>query len=188
MYGLVNNGVRSFILKHHDEDTWSRICNRAGVPDDEFENLSAYEDGITYALVSAVSHELAVPAERVLEIFGQYWVGFSKVTAIGKLVDHGASELMEQIRGLDEMHERIQMSMPHLDPPSFDFQEDPDGNHRLHYISSRQGLAPMVIGLLKGMAEDCGVGIEIDHVENRESGASNDVFVLRILSKTASAA
>ena len=95
-------------------------------------------------------------------MFGEYWVGFSKATAVGKLIDQGSETLIDRIKGLDEMHERIQLTMPHLNPPSFDFEEMPDGNHRLHYISNRDGLAPMVIGLLQGMAKECGVGIAVE--------------------------
>ncbi|WP_299508351.1 heme NO-binding domain-containing protein [uncultured Roseobacter sp.] len=188
MYGLVNNGVRTFIVDSHGEETWRAICSKACVPDEEFENLTAYDDAVTYALVSAVSDELGLPAEKVLEVFGSYWVGFSKSTAIGKLVDHGAETLIDRIRGLDEMHERIQMTMPHLDPPSFEFEEMSDGNHRLHYMSNREGLAPMVVGLLKGMADECGVEIDITHAESREDGATHDIFLVRIDRVAASAA
>ena len=188
MYGLVNNGVRTFIVNAHGEKTWRAICARAEVDDEEFENLSAYDDEITYRLVGAVSAELDLPAEKVLEVFGHYWVGFSKSTAIGKLVDHGAETLIERINGLDEMHERIQMTMPHLVPPSFAFEEGTDGMHVLRYMSHREGLAPMVIGLLHGMAEDCGVALNIHHAEKREEGAPHDVFHLQIKRGAASAA
>ncbi|MEM9707536.1 MAG: heme NO-binding domain-containing protein [Pseudomonadota bacterium] len=180
MYGLVNNGVRTFVVNAHGEDTWRTICRKADVPDEEFENLTAYDDAVTYALVGAISEELDCPAEQVLDIFGSYWVGFSKSTAIGKLVDQGAETLIDQIRSLDEMHQRVQLTMPHLDPPSFDFEERPCGTHRLHYMSNREGLAPMVIGLLRGMAEDHGVSIDVTHEESRAEGAANDVFAIKI--------
>lgn len=188
MYGLVNNGVRKFIVDSHGEDVWREICEKAGVPDEEFENLTAYDDQHTYALVGAVSEKLGLPAERVLEIFGEYWVGFSKATAIGRLIDQGSERFIDRIRGLDEMHERIKLTMTHLDPPSFEFEEVSDGNHRLHYISNREGLAPMVVGLLHGMAKECGVTIDVAHAESRSDGADHDVFTLRIETAAATAA
>lgn len=180
MYGLVNNGVRAYVMNAHGEPVWRRICAQAGVPDEEFENLTAYDDAHTFALVGAISDTLALTPETVLEVFGEYWVGFSKATSIGKLIDQGGDSLVDRIRGLDEMHERVQLTMPHLDPPSFEFEERPDGLHRLHYISSRESLAPMVVGLLKGMARECGVTIDIAQVESRSEGADHDVFTLRI--------
>ena len=188
MYGLVNNGIRTFILDAHGEETWAIICEKASLPNAEFENMTAYDDADTYAIVSAVSETLDLPADEVLRVFGHYWVGFSKSTAIGKLIDHGAETFIDRIRGLDEMHERVQMTMPHLDPPSFEFEESDDGNHRLHYISGREGLAPMVVGLIQGMAEECGVSVDVRHRECRSRGAEHDIFELRIESGAASAA
>ena len=152
MYGLVNNGVRTFVMKAHGEDTWRDICKQAGVSDEEFENLTAYDDETTYALVGAISQTLDMPVTEVLEAFGHYWVGFSKSTAIGRLIDQGGATLVERIRGLDEMHERIQLTMPHLNPPSFEFEDLPDGTYRLHSLSDLTGWVPMVIGLWHGMA------------------------------------
>lgn len=188
MYGLVNNGIRNFIVNAHGEEVWLRICEKAQAREEEFENLTAYDDGVTYALVGAVSEVLALSTADVLKVFGQFWVGFSKSTAIGRLIELRGETLMERIRGLDEMHEQIKLTMPHLDPPSFEFEEMPDGNHRLRYISSRDGLAPMVAGLLHGMAEECGVKIEVQLIESRADGAEHDVFNLRILSDVATAA
>jgi len=172
--------MRTFILDNHGEDAWRMICKRSQVPHEEFENLTAYDDAHTYALVDAVAEALEIPAEKVLEVFGEFWIGFSKASAIGKLMDLGSETLIGRIRGLDEMHERIQLTMPHLDPPSFEFEERADGNHRLHYISNREGLAPMVVGLLQGMAKECGVTVDITHLERRSDGADHDVFNLRI--------
>ncbi len=185
MYGLVNNGMRTFIVDRHGEDSWRAICTRARVSDEEFENLTAYDDAQTYALVGAASETLGMPTEKVLQVFGEFWVGFSKASAIGKLIDQGSETLIGRIRGLDEMHERMRLTMPHLNPPSFDFEERADGNHRLHYISNREGLAPMVLGLLQGMAQECGVTIDITHIERRSDGADHDVFSLRISSAAA---
>ncbi|WP_136444085.1 heme NO-binding domain-containing protein [Pacificoceanicola onchidii] len=188
MYGLVNNGIRTFILDSHGEATWQAICDKAGVTDEEFENMASYDDGQTYALVGAVSETLSLPAETVLEVFGEYWVGFSKQTSVGKLVDQGSETLIDRIRGLDEMHEMVKTTMPHLNPPGFDFEERPDGNHRLHYYSSREGLAPMVVGLLRGMAQDSGVSVRINQLEYRGKDSDHDVFSVRIESAEASSA
>ena len=188
MYGLVNNGIRTFVVDAHGLETWEEICRKAGVDEAEFDNLTAYDDAHTYALVGAVSETLGVPAEQVLEKFGCYWVGFARSTAVGQLIDQGGESLIERIRGLDEMHERVERLMPHLEPPSFDFTEGEDGRHRLHYHSKREGLAPMVVGLLQGMARESGCGLEIAHVESKADGAPHDVFEFVILPGVAAAA
>ena len=187
MYGLVNNGMRTFVVDAHGEDTWHAICEDAGVDVAEFETMTAYDDAITGALVGAISRHLDLPVAEVLEVFGTYWVGYSKQTAIGKLIDHGGETLWERIRGLDDMHERVQLTMPDLEPPSFDLEPLADGSQRLHYHSTREGLSPMVIGLLHGLAEECGVKVQIEHLASKSHGADHDIFGLRIIAKSAAA-
>jgi len=187
VYGLVNNGVRTFICEAHGEQMWQDICAKADVNPEEFETMTAYDDALTYALVGAVSETLDLSPEKVLEVFGEYWVGYSKATAVGKLIDQGGDTFLERLRGLDDMHERIQMTMPELEPPSFELEERPDGTHHLHYHSSREGLAPMVIGLLRGLAEECGVEVDIEQVDKAASGVTHDVFGLKIKAKAAAA-
>lgn len=186
MYGLVNNGVRTFVVDNHGEETWNLICDKAGLDAEEFETMTAYDDSVTYAMVAAVSETLDLSSDTVLEVFGRYWVGFAQSTAIGKLIDLGGDTFWERIRGLDDMHERVQNTMPDLDPPGFDLEDLPDGTKRLHYYSSRDGLAPMVVGLLHGLATECGIEVEIDHVEAKADGSEHDIFQLSV--KTAKAA
>lgn len=187
MYGLVNNGVRTFVLESHGEETWQDICAKAGTSHDEFETMTAYDDALTYSMVGAVSETLDLPSDKVLEVFGEYWVGYAKSTAIGRLIDQGGETLWDRIRGLDDMHERIQMTMPDLEPPSFDLEELDDGSCHLHYYSKREGLAPMVIGLLHGLAEECGVSVDIQHLQSKADGMDHDVFGLRIRAAVAAA-
>lgn len=182
MYGLVNNGVRTFVVEHHGSETWEAICAKLGLDADEFETMTAYGDDLTYDLVGAVSETLDLSAETVLEVFGEYWVGYAKSTAVGKLIDLGGDTFWERIRSLDDMHERIQNTMPHLEPPGFDLEDVPNGNRRLHYYSKRDGLASMVVGLLHGLAKECGVEVDIEHIEAKADGADHDVFGLSIKS------
>lgn len=180
MYGMVNDGVRTFIIESFGEKTWNRIAERAGVPV-SYEPLLAYDDAVTIGLVSAASEELNISPEQVLETFGDFWIDFASDTMIGRLLSFGGETLFENLYNLDEMHERIQLSLPHLAPPSFRFEESDGEWHRLHYRSGRDGLQPMVIGLLKGLARSCGTQIEVRLEQSRLSGADHDIFALRVL-------
>ena len=55
-------------------------------------------------------------------------------------------------------------TMPELVPPSFEREPQDDGSSILHYRSSREGLAPMVIGLVKGLAKRYDVEIDVQHL------------------------
>ena len=43
----------------------------------------------------------------------------------------------------------------------FELEERDHGNYHLHYCSDREGLEHMVIGLVRGLAKESGVEIEI---------------------------
>jgi hypothetical protein len=48
----------------------------------------------------------------------------------------------------------------------------------LHYFSDRPGLAPMVVGLLEGLAEIFHTSIDIAQVAHRDAGDDHDRFAL----------
>lgn len=161
MYGMVNQGVQTFVTDNFGHEDWLDVCARAGVADTEFEGMLTYPDDITYRLVGAICEKYGLSAADALETFGSYWVGFAKTTTVGKLMQFGGQDLADRLAGLNEMHSRVKISMPHLQPPHFEFEECDDGTFRLHYSSQREGLEHMVIGLVKGLAEESGDQIEI---------------------------
>ena len=186
MYGMVNQGIKDYVTDNLGEPTWRKILEKSGLDSDQFETMLAYDDDLTYKLVFAASDVLGLSTDEILESFGDFWVDFARNTAIGRLLDFGGETLFELLDNLNEMHERIQLSLPHLRPPAFDFEMG-DGNlHRLHYYSEREGLQPMVIGLVKGLARTCGDDIRIRMVESRLYGADHDIFELEVCESAAS--
>ena len=180
MYGMVNEGIRTYIVEHAGAETWGEIAAKAGLDGEDFETMLAYDDDITYRLVGATSEVMGLEPKVVLEAFGEFWIDFSSSTAIGRLLNFHGESFVEQLDGLNEMHAKIKLSMPHLNPPAFDVEEQLDGAFRVHYRSDRDGLQPMVIGLLKGLALANGEEIEIDLTQSRLDGADHDIFVVRL--------
>jgi hypothetical protein len=161
MYGLVNQGVESFVKQTFGPAEWADLCARAGLAGQHFETMISYPDDVTYRLVTAICEKHGMPAAEVLEGFGDFWVDFASETHVGRIIDFGGPSLFDRLAALDEMHERIRMGMPHLRPPEFEFEDLGGGTARLHYASRREGLEAMVIGLVKGLARDTGERIEI---------------------------
>jgi len=162
MYGLVNRAIEDLVRKQHGEATWQRIRERAGVPGRAFVAMESYPDAITYALVGAASEGLGLPAESVLEAFGEFWMTYTAEEGYGDLLGLMGSTFEQFMDNLDAMHTRIAATMPHLVPPTFHREALADGASILHYESEREGLAPMVIGLLRGLAQRFGVAITIE--------------------------
>ena len=84
------------------------------------------------------------------------------------------------------MHDRMIMSLPELRPPSFDVEFITDDQLLLHYHSDRNGLAPMVVGLLHGLALEFGQKIAVQHQARKDAGSDHDIFLVDLLEVEAS--
>jgi hypothetical protein len=180
MYGLVNKAIEQLITTRHGVDTWRRIKQAAKIDMDSFGSMDAYPDEITYALVQAASDELDLPVARLLEAFGEHWIHYTGHEGYGALMHLAGSTFVEFLQELDNLHSRVALSFPDLVPPSFDCTDIETHSVRLHYRSTRAGLAPMVVGLLRGLGAAFKLsGMTIEHDIRREDGAEHDQFLIR---------
>jgi hypothetical protein len=176
VYGLVNKAVEQMVCMHYGESAWERIKERAGVDVDVFVSNEGYPDDITYRLVAAVSAELDLPAGAVLEAFGQHWVLHTAREAYGGLLEAAGRTLPEFLGNLPDFHSRVAMIFPNLQPPRFVCTDVKPGSLRLQYHTHRQGLAPFVIGLVKGLGTMYATPVEVRVVASRDQGANHDEF------------
>ena len=179
MYGLVNQGMQDFVTRAGGEGLWRQVCASVGVDAGVFVGMNTYPDATTYRLVEASAQALDLPAEEVLRRFGRHWILYTARRGYGAIFDTMGRTLVEFLANLDMMHTRLSLSMPELRPPSFVCELLADGCIRLEYRSERDGLAPMVTGLLEGLAEMYGEELVVEHTGDRADGADYDVFVLR---------
>ena len=161
MYGLINKAVEGLVRSKFGDATWDRIRTRAGLPDEPFISMEQYADKTTYDLVGAASAELGAPAEAILEEFGLYWVKYTAEAGYGELMKSAGKTFPEFLRNLDQLHTRVKLAFPHLAPPSFAVSDETAGSLTLSYYSGRPGLAPLVVGLLRGLADRFSVDVQI---------------------------
>jgi len=74
----------------------------------------------------------------------------------------------------------VGQSFPKLRPPSFRFDVIDDDLIRMHYHTAREGLCPMVIGLLNGLAKRFESELKIEHDRCKRSGAEHCEFLLTL--------
>lgn len=177
MYGLVNRGVEDMARSAGGQTLWDRIRASAGVEDEIFLAMKPYPDEITYRLVTAASAELGLPAEEILRRFGQHWIVYTAQEGYGPLLVMGGRDLPTFLRNLDAMHVRVAAEMPELAPPSFVVTEIDEHLLRVDYRSHREGLAPMVAGLLEGLGELFDTPVDITRLEDSELAGSTAFLV-----------
>lgn len=185
MYGLVNRAVEELVCTQFGEATWEAIRAEARVDTEVFVSMEPYPDDVTYQLVNAASKILGIPAEQVLITFGEYWTLYTAREGYGELLKMSGNTLPEFLRNLDNMHARVGLLYPELQPPSFECTEVSEQGMLLHYRSHREGMAPLVVGLLQGLSKMFAVNLAIEHVQKRPAESDHDVFRLTYLEKVA---
>ncbi|MAC19231.1 MAG: heme NO-binding protein [Phycisphaerae bacterium] len=183
MYGLINKAIRGLVVEQFGQEAWDRIRRRAEIEDDDFVSMTNYDDSLTYDLVGAASEELGLGADAILEGFGGYWVRYTGVEGYGHLLDSAGSSLPEFLANLDQMHARVKLAFPDLKPPRFRVSDSDEAGLVLHYYSHRPGLAPLVIGLVKGLADRFGDVVEVEHLPMNTDGDEHDAFRVRYVSR-----
>lgn len=178
MYGLVNQAVEDLAVRLGGPELWSTIVERAGMELPVFITMEAYDDALTYRLVEAASDVLGLSPEEVLEAFGEHWILYTGSQGYGPMLDAMGTTLPQFLGNLDSMHSRIALSMPDLRPPSFACEELDGQRLLVRYWSERAGLAPMVVGLLKGLGTRFNLDISVTVTAPKSESVDHDTLLV----------
>jgi hypothetical protein len=176
MYGLVNKAIQGLVTQRKGSQAWTRIIEETGSTS-TFISMETYPDSVSFALVGAAAQELGVDAAAFLRELGYYWVTYTGAEGYGDMFNLWGDDLRSFLKNLDLMHERVKSTMPQLEPPSFTTVDQPDGRIRLSYFSHREGMTPMVLGLLEGLAVKFSTPMSVEHLVHRVD-AGHDEFLL----------
>ncbi|PLZ28738.1 heme NO-binding domain-containing protein [Fischerella thermalis] len=179
MYGLVNKAIEEMVCSRFGKNTWQEIKQKAELEVDVFISMEAYPDDITHRLVKAASVVLGLSAAEIMQAFGEYWVQYTADEGYGELMDMSGDNLPEFLENLDHLHARVGISFPKLMPPSFECTDTEEESLNLHYRSTREGLTPMVIGLVKGLGKRFDTEVDITQTQSRDEGADHDEFLVK---------
>lgn len=152
MYGLVNEGIREMVISVAGSDTWESMCQEVGIAPEGFETLCPYDDSLTYRLVDVTSKRLNIPYDEVLRRYGHYWIAFTAEQGYGEIMRLFGTDFRTCLENLNRMHAHMGAMMPQLSPPRFRVEASSPHDWIVHYYSLREGLGPMVHGLLEGLA------------------------------------
>jgi hypothetical protein len=181
VYGLVNQGLQDFVSSVGGDALWRDVRTAAGTDPVTFVSMDVYPDATTFDLVAAASRVLDMPTDELLRAFGKHWILYTARRGYGAIFDTMGRTLVEFLSNLDMMHARLSLTMPELRPPSFVCEPLDDGRIRIEYRSARDGLAPMVIGLLEGLAEMYGHAMSVRQTGLRTFDRDHDEFVIEPL-------
>lgn len=115
-------------------------------------NSALYTDyfwQIVQQLSAACNEVLKVPAEKMFDMFGSYFVGFIGQYGYDTMLKVLGRHLRDFLNGLDNLHEYLKFSYPRLKAPSFRIENETDSGLILHYRSKRKGYLHYVQGQIK---------------------------------------
>lgn len=181
MYGLVNRAIEELVCNNFGEESWEAIRTEAGIDIEAFICMEPYPDEVTYKLVAAAGKILDLPAETILSTFGEYWTLYTAREGYGELLKMSGHTLPEFLHNLDNLHARVGLLYPELRPPSFQCTHVEEDGMLLHYRSVREGLAPLVVGLLQGLSKMFSTELAIEHLQKRSTDGDHDIFKLTYL-------
>ena len=181
MHGLVNRAIERFVRDTYGRDVWIGTIQRLDLGFTEFEAMMVYEARITEEVLTAVGARLARGRDELLEDIGTYLVSHPATEALRRLLRFGGVDYVEFLHSLDDLPERARLAVADLGLPALELQDQGAGVYALH-VGLPKGhdlrLGPVVVGLLRAMADDYGA---LALVEHQGDGADYEVIEVRLL-------
>lgn len=168
MYGIVNRAIEELIIEKFGLDKWEEVKLKAGFNSEGFMTLKPYPDQLTFKLVGAASEILNVPADTLLEAFGEYWILYTAEKGYGEMLNLAGDSFPAFLKNLNMLHGRVTNLMPELAPPQFECRNEQENSIELIYRSHRAGMIPMLYGLIKGLAKRFNKEVKITELESKQ--------------------
>lgn len=154
MLGWINRSIKDFIVIKFGAEAWDAIV--AKYPHDvKWKSQCPYSDKLTVDLVVTAAEHLGVSVGDALEAYGDYFVDFVSSVGYEKLLQVLGSTLFDFLQNLNNLHQLLNFSFPHMLAPSFRCErvEGDAKKLQLYYISGRSGLYRIVVGIIKKLAK-----------------------------------
>ncbi|MFV2052097.1 heme NO-binding domain-containing protein [Aliiroseovarius sp. YM-037] len=186
MHGLINRSIQSFICDTYGRGVWLDVSEGAKLDFDSFEAMMIYDDALTDAVLGAAVERLSKPRSDVLEDLGTYLVSHPTTDAARRLLRFGGETYEEFLHSLDDLHDRVKLAMPELDFPRLELRDHAPGVFSLSCRWPYEGFGHVVVGLLRGMADDYGALVVLEFQSARPGEEVISIQLLDISHATGS--
>lgn len=164
MYGMIHQALRIMALQHVQEAEWEALLRASDHAEPLFIGMEYYTDETTMELIHLVAGHLRMPMEDTLRQLGSVWIDFAGASEYGRILRMAGDDFVSFLESLDRMHASIRSNMPKAEMPSFELISVEDEELQVRYRSTRNGLAPMVQGILLATAERFDESVEVTYL------------------------
>lgn len=165
MHGLINRGIGNLVVTHHGIATWQKIKIEADINEMALISMENYEDKITFRIVESTAKILGKTGDEILGEFGKFWVEYISEQGFGDLLKLAGRNFPEFMSNLNNIHLRMGSTYQGICPPSFTSTIIDNSTLKLEYYSSREGLAPFLVGVFSGLGKLFNLEIDITQAE-----------------------
>lgn len=184
MHSFFFDAARDMIVEKYGEEAWMALAEQTNLPY-TFEEDVVLNDDLLYQLLKHAAEAVKSTVEAVLEQIG-YWfiIYIKKSPAYGNLLNMAGTTFADTLNNINSLHGHMKLSyFKNITPPTFRTTNVTSTSMRLHYIPgrpNRKNLGPLVIGLVKGLAEIhfdiLSSKLKIVQEKYASKGADHDVF------------
>ena len=181
MHGLVNRAVERFTRDTYGREMWHGITQRLDLGFTEFEAMLTYDDKITQDVLGELAVSLNKPVDEVLEDIGTYLVSHPNLEALRRLLRFGGTDFVEFLHSLDDLPGRARLAVPDLAVPTLELEDHARDFYSLTVgpmPGGRIAFGPVMMGLLRAMADDYGALVFLEH-KGRRGG--QEIIEVRLL-------
>ncbi|GAA55188.1 guanylate cyclase soluble subunit beta [Clonorchis sinensis] len=178
MYGLLLEGLRHYFTSHHSVALWNTVLAKSGCDIKQFEIKKVYDEDLLPKLFHTASKVLQIPEDKIKMDMGRLFVDFVSSKGYHNLLSVLGRSLRDFLNGLDNLHEFLRSSYPHIMPPSFFCVNESRTGITLEYRSRREGFVPFFIGWMEDLAEKIyDTQVRITIVGEVEHGMTNGTIL-----------
>jgi len=178
MYGLINSALRELIISRHGQAAWDEIARIAAPDGSDFDKMAPYPDDLSFRILETAHQVTGVEVDAFVDQLGELWVGYTDAQGYGALLDIAGDSLHDFLLSLNTVHARVGRSFPGLRPPSFRFDHIEAHELRMHYLSERRGLCPMIFGLMRGLSQRFRTEVKVAEEACVRRGAEHCQFLI----------
>lgn len=156
MHGLMNRAFQTFLEVNYGEAVWAEVRSQANLPFDDFESMLTYDLVHSMASFQAATTVLHRSPNSVLEDLGTFIVTHPPFDPVRRLLRFGGATFEEFVVSLEEVGDRSRLVMPDLPMPDISVCKEADNRYRIGAKWVAPGIAPILLGTLRAMADDYG--------------------------------
>ncbi|WP_298676801.1 heme NO-binding domain-containing protein [uncultured Lentibacter sp.] len=164
MHGLINRTIQAFVSDTRGADFWRDVAQQAQLGFDDFEAMLSYDAQLTERVLQAAAEALGLPQEALLEDIGAYLVSHEKTESMRRLLRFGGVDFVEFLHSLDDLPDRARLAVDDLVLPQLELEEHGSDRFSLTVRAKITGFGAVLMGVLRGMADDYGALVLLDYM------------------------